>query len=511
VSLLEALDCGVIIADQVGLVLAANVRAHTQLGVTNGLAGRSVREPGWPWAALVDERGGALSSSSFPLVEVVNGVQSAVALVGAVLQPGAPPDWLEVSAQTLPHEGQRLAVCTVREASRNGTHRSLWAYASRLRALLDSLSDTYFALDENDRVVDCSREAIMRSFSEGRTSPLGRPFEDLLSGRARDEAREALAEARTLGGSAFELEWQEPDGRRFCEAVCRPLAGGHVAVLLRDVTDRWRAEEELVALSELHRLVADNAHDVIYRLVLSPTPRLEYISPSVERLVGYSPQAFYADPGLIGRLPRADFSSTFHEQTTGASDFSQPVEMCLVRADGGECWVEQTATPTWTTDGGVAALDVVMRDVTDRHEQVERLRRREALFRLLADNCRDVVWSTRLVPMPATEYVSPSVQGLLGYSPEEFLADPQLFLRIARESSRPFVEQVRAGLEPRVQPVLLTLTHKDGHAVWAEGSVALVRDETGTPVAATGVLRDVTGRVLAGEFGVPGKGDDASG
>ena len=57
-ELFEAVDCGVIVVDEAGVIRYANRTAHEHLdALDRQLAGRSIREPGWSGAILVDEQG----------------------------------------------------------------------------------------------------------------------------------------------------------------------------------------------------------------------------------------------------------------------------------------------------------------------------------------------------------------------------------------------------------------------------------------------------------------------
>ena len=495
-ELLEALDCGVVVVDESGFVRYANGAAHEYLqALDRSLTGRCVRDPGWSGVLLVDDRGERLEPERFPLVEILDGAESAAAILGVAPRDGAVPDWLEVSARAVDLDGRRQAVCTLHLAPGNSTQRTLWARANRLRAFVDSLPGAYFVLSETDEVIECSRGVLEYRKTEGYDSPLGHRLPALLSEQAAADAEEAIAEARTLGAAEFEMEWQGSGESHFFEAQCRLLPGRHVSVLLRDVTDRWQAEEELLALEEVHRLVADNARDVIYRVVMKPSPRLQYVSPSAERVLGYTPDEFYADDSLIYRVPRPDFLPLLRDQAAGLLDWDQPVELCVLRRDGTERWIEESVTPELDADGSARAIDVVMRDVTERRRQAEALRRSEARFRLLAEHARDIVWSVRVRPDVAWEYISPSIKRFLGYSAEELIPDPWFFMRLITEESQPLLGRLLAGDLGEDEPLLVSWRHKDGGVVWSEGTVTPLHAEDGALVGVQGIMRDVTDRV----------------
>jgi PAS domain-containing protein len=75
------------------------------------------------------------------------------------------------------------------------------------------------------------------------------------------------------------------------------------------------------------------------------------------------------------------------------------------------------------------------RDVTDRHHAETALAASEARYRDLAEKSADVVWHFSLEPTPHFDYMSPSVERILGYSPSYFLDDFDRMLEILDEAS----------------------------------------------------------------------------
>ncbi len=129
--------------------------------------------------------------------------------------------------------------------------------------------------------------------------------------------------------------------------------------------------------------------------------------------------------------------------------------------------------------------------------QAEGMARQEARFRLLAENALDVVYRFELRPTPHFSYVSPSVTKLVGYTPEEHYADPNLGQKIVAEEDRHVMAQVTVAERDATTPLLLRWRHKDGHLVWTEQLVKVLRDDHGVPIAIEGTSRDVTAREAA--------------
>lgn len=71
--------------------------------------------------------------------------------------------------------------------------------------------------------------------------------------------------------------------------------GAEVLAVGRDVTGRHIAELNLAASEKRFRDLADRSADVVWRFVTEPTPHFDYMSPSVEKSLGYPPSLFLDD------------------------------------------------------------------------------------------------------------------------------------------------------------------------------------------------------------------------
>ena len=77
-------------------------------------------------------------------------------------------------------------------------------------------------------------------------------------------------------------------------------------------------------------------------------------------------------------------------------------------------------------------------------------------------------------------YISPQVHALLGFTPEEWLADPELWARLlhADDRARVFAREADVLSEGgETPPEDYRLTHRDGRTVWVRDDAALMADE----------------------------------
>jgi diguanylate cyclase (GGDEF)-like protein/PAS domain S-box-containing protein len=106
-------------------------------------------------------------------------------------------------------------------------------------------------------------------------------------------------------------------------------------------------------------------------------------------------------------------------------------------------WVEWVDRYLPGTDG--AEVLAVGRDVTARYLAETKLAESEARFRALADKSADVMFHFVLKPYPHFDYMSPSIENVLGYPPSFFLEDFTEFLGILNDEGRALVNRAFDG------------------------------------------------------------------
>jgi PAS domain S-box-containing protein len=130
--------------------------------------------------------------------------------------------------------------------------------------------------------------------------------------------------------------------------------------------------------------LAELASDIAYLYRLLPERGFEYVSPSADRITGYSPAEHYADPDLLLKMSHPEDRGTTAILLHGPAEPSGPVPVRLVRKDGATVWTEQFIVPIRDPAGRVVAVEGLARDVTALRDLDERLRASEALSRLAA-------------------------------------------------------------------------------------------------------------------------------
>jgi diguanylate cyclase (GGDEF)-like protein/PAS domain S-box-containing protein len=125
------------------------------------------------------------------------------------------------------------------------------------------------------------------------------------------------------------------------------------------------------------------------------------------------------------------------------------------------------------------------RDVSARHIAELRLAESEARFRDLADHSSDIVWHVSREPSPHFDYISPSVESILGYPPSYFLDDFTRIFEVLDAEGRSVVARALRG-ELLIDRIDFEFRHSDGSTVIGETRTTAVHG------GLQGVSRDVT-------------------
>ena len=122
-------------------------------------------------------------------------------------------------------------------------------------------------------------------------------------------------------------------------------------------------------------------------------------------------------------------------------------------------------------------------------------------FEQLVEHLPLVVYVDSLTDNSANLYTSPQVEDLLGYAADEWMSDPDLFVKVLHPDDRDWVLRLVRETNESGIPFAseYRLVHRDGRVVWVLDESAHICRDDGTPVAAQGFLLDITRRREAEE------------
>jgi len=402
-------------------------------------------------------------------------------------------------------------------------------HVRQLEQLLDRSPVPAYIKDRENRftfanATMCERLGLSRSEVLGRTSHELWPREIADALQANDERVLTAGEALVTEETTL-----ESDGPHVFLSSKYPIlddAGRIVAVggMSADITERKHAETEAL-MARTHLATA----------IESMTDAVS-ITDATGRLTGFNP-AFVTFHRLAGSeacvdtLDRfADLFDIFTADGDPAPQDQWPVSRALRgetgtdveygvrRKDTGETWVATYGYAALRNAAGeITGTITVGRDVTEQRRGEERLAQLERLieaqaalaksedqFALVAENITDVIWTMDLDTMHFT-YMTPSVERLLGYTPNEALA-LELDELLAPDSLERVGATLSSGIEgaERGDTLGLRVTEvdqlrKDGSIVATEVTTRFLPTPDGRLHAVLGITRDITERKRAEE------------
>jgi PAS domain S-box-containing protein len=269
--------------------------------------------------------------------------------------------------------------------------------------------------------------------------------------------------------------------------------GRRVGVLL-DITERKLYEERLRRSEERFRLVSGVTGEAIWDNDLSSN--VQEWDGATEALFGYSPHQGRTGEWWEERIHPDDKERVLSGLAAVlASGAVWKAKYRFRRADGSYAHVLDRGCLVRDGEGRPVRMVGSMKDVTERREHEEELRRSEELFRRTFEAA--AVGIAHLTPDGSWLRINDALCEISGYPREELLGMSYLDLTLPEdlEASRERTRQLLAG-EKGPYSVERRFVRKDGSRVWANVAISLLRNPTGEPDYLVCVAEDVTARKI---------------
>jgi PAS domain S-box-containing protein len=241
----------------------------------------------------------------------------------------------------------------------------------------------------------------------------------------------------------------------------------------------------------------------VRRIQRSEPPRAgetTYISSQVEAILGYPGAAFLADPQVWASLIHPDDLGRVLAAWRRTSEVGDRYHLTyrMIARDGRVVQVLDDAGVAEDPRTGVPSWNGVALDVTGDRVTGPDLREAEEKYRLLVEQIPAVTYIDEVPEDDPTDlspvYISPQVERLLGYSPAEWLSDPDLWNRLTHPDDVDAAEEGahRSFEDGTPLSIEYRMIARDGRLVWIREQASLLRDEHGAPRFWQGIYIDIT-------------------
>ena len=258
-----------------------------------------------------------------------------------------------------------------------------------------------------------------------------------------------------------------------------------------DITDEKEFQEKLLESRSLFQSVVDDQTELICRfdgnksMTFSNKAFRNFFNVSPDNEENLQLKSFFIKQDYIR------FSRTLRKLSPSSNVVRFFQKQSLVHTNF--IRVQWTLRGIFNAEGEVTGYQFIGRDTSEVEINRDALKKSEKMFRLIAENSKDIISINS--NNGKLEYVSPSIQGILGYSPSEITGMETS--RFICAEDHPLIEKTARELSQHTKPQLIEFRIKDadGRKIWFESMIQNEYDKKGKATGRTiAVTRNIEQR-----------------
>ena len=352
----------------------------------------------------------------------------------------------------------------------------------RMREILESISDAFYAVDKNWKFTYFNKEAenILLKKAE---DVLGKNIWELFPATADNGIRKIYQRvARSKRKESFEY-YNAEDGKWY-EINAYPSQDG-VSAYFKNIDERKQAAIKLDQAYQEKISILETINDAFFHV--NNDWVLTYLNKQSEKILGRKRDTLIGK-NLWDEYPEAietDFYRQYHkametQESLTFEEFYMPLNM----------WLEVTVYPSPT------GLSVYFRDITLRKEADLLLLQSNERFEKVTEATHDAIWDWNIIEN--TLYWGAGLKSLFGYEFERTTPTLETWTNHIHPEDRDWVlKSIYAAIEKPDQLnwiVEYRYQKNDGSFADVIDRGVIIRDERGKPIRMVGAMNDITER-----------------
>ncbi|MCX6305727.1 MAG: PAS domain S-box protein [Bacteroidetes bacterium] len=375
--------------------------------------------------------------------------------------------------------------------------------AGLITSLLDSIPDIVFFKDVTGVYLGCNLP-FAELVGKPKNEIIGKTGYDLFSRDKADLFKQDDNNMLRLKTPCHIEEWiTYPDGRKLLiDTLKTPYwasDGSLIGILgiSRDITKRKEAEEALQQSSKKWEAIVSASPDGIG--MVSVDGKLQLMSDKLVAMYGYSidqKEEYVGKPfwDFIDPSDHENLNDNMRKLLAGESE-QKITEYLAIKKDNTRFFVDVNSTVLRDAKGNPESVLFIERDITERKQAEEILKKSREDFKELFDNApvgyHEIDNEGRIVRINETEL------NMLGYSIDELLGQPFWQLNADEAISKQSVASKLTGLAVPTQPFGREFRRKDGTIVPVLIKDKIVIDKDGKITGIRSTVQDITERKQA--------------
>jgi PAS domain S-box-containing protein len=399
-----------------------------------------------------------------------------------------PPEWKGFTemVDTAYHESDTDR--NMLERSLELSSQELSEMNSEMRAIFEAIPDLLFRVDREGIILNC-KTGNTSDLIFNRERLINRKIDDIPVPSVSRQFADAMDTVRkTKSPASAEYSLYIEGNEQFYEARFIPCAKDQIVIMVRNVTDRRRAEKALMESEEKYRSIFENSIEGIFQTTRDG--KYAAANPALVRMLGYgSQEEILHEPGAVTRHYVVPDDRKRFRELIERYDVLQGFETQVYRRDGSRIWISINAHVVRDRKGDIAFYEGTVENITDRRRAEEALFESEEKYRSIVEGSHVGVY---IIEDGLFRFVNATLCDILGYTYGEIVNTMGPGDIVLAEDFPAVGESLEKRLSGEIKTAELThrIRRKDGEIrnVKAIGSAILYR---GRP-AVIGTLLDIT-------------------